>query len=348
VSGAVKSVSKVVNLQSIPLLYLIPAIFIPALALPQFATSYFFLNTLIYVLLFVGLGQSWNIIGGYAGQISLGHAVMFASGAYTTGILFIYYDITPYVGLFASGLLAAAVGLILGALTFRLRYHYFSIATLAATLGAYVVFLQWGWIGGAVGLEYPLSQIGEPLSLMFSSRELYFYVMWVFALGTTLLVYQLHISKLGIYLKAIDIDQELAENAGISAFWYKMYAMGLSSFVAGIGGGLFAQYVLFIEPRILLELIRNVEFVLIPVIGGLGTVLGPIVGAVVYIFTREYTRTLLGGTQTGLSWVIFGMVLIVISVYRPNGLIQRRPVIGSIGTDTGETKSSIGSEADDD
>lgn len=347
-SAIPESASELLNPQSIPLKYLIPAIFIPALALPQFASTYFFLNTLIYVLLFVGLGQSWNIIGGYAGQISLGHAVMFASGAYTTGILFIYYDITPYIGLLASGVLAAGVGLALGALTFRLRYHYFSIATLAATLGAYVVFLQWEWIGGAVGLEYPLAQVGEPLSLMFSSRELYFYVMWAFALGTTLLVYRLHTSKLGIYLKAIDIDQELAENAGISAFWYKMYAMGLSSFVAGVGGGLFAQYVLYIEPRILLELISNVEFVLIPVVGGLGTVLGPVIGAVIYIFTREYTRTLLGGTQTGLSWVIFGTILVLVSMYRPNGIISRRPVIGSPETDTQNPKSGVGSEADDD
>ncbi|WP_262177044.1 branched-chain amino acid ABC transporter permease [Haloarcula laminariae] len=337
-----------VDLQSIPLAYLIPAIFIGALALPYLGTSYFFINTLIYALLFVGLGQSWNIIGGYAGQISLGHAVMFATGAYTTAILFIYYGITPYLGLIVAGLLAAAVGLSLGALTFRLRYHYFSIATLAATLGIYVIALQWDWIGGAVGLEYPIAQIGDSLSLMFDSRQMYFYVMWAFALGTTVLVYRLHTSKLGIYLKAIDIDQELAENAGISAFWYKMYAMGLSSFIAGIGGGLFAQYVLYVEPRILLELIRNVEFVLIPVIGGLGTVLGPIVGAAIYIFTREYTRTLLGGTQTGLSWVIFGTVLILISMYRPSGLIRRRPVIKDSNEHKETSTVSAGSEADDD
>jgi branched-chain amino acid transport system permease protein len=348
---ATEELKTVVDLRSIPLAYLIPAIFIPALALPYFATSYFFVNTLIYALLFIGLGQSWNIIGGYAGQISLGHAVMFATGAYTTAILFTYYGITPYLGLIVAGLLAAAVGLTLGALTFRLRYHYFSIATLAATLGIYVIFLQWDWIGGAVGLEYPIAQIGDPLSLMFDSRQMYFYVMWGFALATTVLVYRLHTSKLGIYLKAIDIDQELAENAGISAFWYKMYAMGLSSFIAGVGGGLFAQYVLYVEPRILLELIRNVEFVLIPVVGGLGTVLGPVVGAVIYIFTREYTRTLLGGTQTGLSWVIFGTILVLISMYRPNGLIRRRPVIGGTKKNKTSTQDSVapeGSEADDD
>jgi branched-chain amino acid transport system permease protein len=266
-----EEVRNVVDLQSLPLAYLIPAIFLAALPLPYFATSYFFLNTLIYTMLFVGLAQSWNIIGGYAGQISLGHAVMFATGAYTTAILFIYYGITPYLGLIVAGLVAAAVGLSLGALTFRLRYHYFSIATLAATLGMYVIFLGWDWIGGAVGLEYPIAQIGDSLSFMFQNRQMYFYVMWAFALGTTVLVYRLHTSKLGIYLKAIDIDQELAENAGISAFWYKMYAMGLSSFIAGIGGGLFAQYVLYVEPRILLTLLRNVEFVMMPVIGGIRT-----------------------------------------------------------------------------
>jgi branched-chain amino acid transport system permease protein len=348
IPGTTEELRNLVTLQSIPLAYLIPAIFIPALALPYFATSYFFINTIIYVMLFVGLGQSWNVIGGYAGQISLGHAVMFATGAYTTAILFIYYGITPYIGLIVAGLLAAAVGLTLGALTFRLRYHYFSIATLAATLGIYVIFLQWGWIGGAVGLEYPISAIGDQFSFMFESRQMYFYVMWAFAFGTTALVYRLHTSKLGIYLKAIDIDQELAENAGISAFWYKMYAMGLSSFLAGIGGGLFAQYVLYVEPRILLELIRNVEFVLIPVIGGLGTVLGPIVGAFIYIFTREYTRTLLGGTQTGLSWVIFGTILILVSIYRPSGLISRRPVIGGRKKGTQQSTARKKSEADDD
>jgi len=341
-------VRNVVNPQSVPLAYLIPAIFLAALPLPYFATSYFFLNTLIYAMLFVGLAQSWNIIGGYAGQISLGHAVMFATGAYTTAILFIYYDITPYLGLIVAGLVAAAVGLSLGALTFRLRYHYFSIATLAATLGMYVIFLGWDWIGGAVGLEYPIAQIGDSLSFMFQNREMYFYVMWAFALGTTVLVYRLHTSKLGIYLKAIDIDQELAENAGISAFWYKMYAMGLSSFIAGIGGGLFAQYVLYVEPRILLTLLRNVEFVMMPVIGGLGTVLGPVVGAAIYIFTREYTRTLLGGSQTGLNWVIFGTILTLIAMYRPSGLIRRRPAIGDREERTQNSTATVGSGADDD
>lgn len=315
-------------LGSVPLRYVIPAFFLAALSIPTLETSYFFLNTAIYAFLFIGLGHAWNIIGGYAGQISLGHAVMFATGGYTTAILFNYYGVTPYVGLFVGGVLAAGVGLALGAVTFRLRYHYFSIATLAAGLGMYVVFLRWDWVGGAVGLEYSLSEIGTAFSFAFQDRTTYFYVMWAFALVTTLFVYRLHTSKLGIYLEAINADQELAENAGLSAFWYKMYAMGLSSFIAGVGGGLATQYLLYIDPQTTLELIQNVEFVLIAVIGGLGTVLGPIVGALIYIPTREYTRTLLGGTHTGLDWVVFGTVLVLLSIYKPDGLISRRPVIG--------------------
>ena len=328
------------DIQSIPLIYIIPVFYLSALVLPHLGLSFFFLNTLIYTFLFIGLGQSWNVLGGYAGQISLGHAVMFAIGSYTTAILFVYYGVTPYVGILAGGGLAAVFGLGLGAITFRLRYHYFAIATLAASLGAYIIFLRWDWIGGAVGLEYPLGDIGNTWAFAFQDRVMYFYVMWAFALVTTLLIYRLHTSKLGIYLKAINMDQELAENAGISAFWYKMYAMGLSSFIAGIGGGLFAQYVLYIDPSTTLELIRNVEFMLIPVIGGLGTVLGPVIGAIIYIPTREYTRTILSGDYTGLDWVLFGTVLILIAMYRPNGLIRRRSVTDDTQAATEEQAQS--------
>ncbi|QCS44847.1 branched-chain amino acid ABC transporter permease [Natrinema versiforme] len=344
VRESVAKIGRQTGLRSVPLSYVILAFFAATLAIPSLSTSYFFLNTAIYAFLFIGLGHSWNVIGGYAGQISLGHAAMFAIGGYTTAVLFIFYDVTPYVGLVAGGLLAAVAGLALGAITFRLRYHYFSIATLAASLGMSIVFLRWDWIGGAVGLEYPLAEIGNAYAFAFRDRRLYFYVMWAFALATTLFVYRLHTSKLGIYLRAIDMDQELAENAGISAFWYKMYAMGLSSFIAGVGGGLFAQYLLYIDPQTTLKLIRNVEFVLIAVIGGLGTVLGPIVGALIYIPTREYTRTILSGSHTGLDWVIFGTILVLLSIYKPNGLIERRPVIGDR---TGRKPNSSEGESDD-
>lgn len=293
------------------------------LALVPFVTNRFFImNMFIFIFLYVIMGQSWNIIGGYTGQISLGHAVMFAAGAYTTTILYVYYGITPLAGLWIAGLMAAAVGLGLGAATFALRHHYFAMATLAAALIAKVVFFRWDYVGGATGIEYPLDQIGTLYSFTFSQKAPYYYIIGAFALAVTLFVYWLDRSKLGTYLKAINMDQELAENAGLSAFWYKMYAMGLSSFVVGLAGGLYAQYVLYIGPMSTLRVLRNIEIILVAIIGGVGTVLGPVVGAFIFIPVREYTRTIFGGSATGLGWVIFGVVLLLISIYRPGGLLN--------------------------
>jgi branched-chain amino acid transport system permease protein len=292
------------------------------LAVPFLTDSEFLLNTFIFIFLFAALGHGWNIVGGYAGQVSLGHAVMFAAGAYTTTILFVYYGVTPILGLWVGGLVAAAVGLVLGGVTFRLRYHYFAMATLAAALIARVVFFRWEFVGGATGIEYPLGRFGDLSALMFRGKTPYYYMTGVFAALVTLLVYRIDRSKLGVYLKAVNMDQEAAENAGIDAFRYKLYAMGLSSFVTGFAGGLYAQYVLYIDPMSTLRVLRNIDIIMVAIVGGVGTVLGPVVGAGIFIPIREYTRTTLSGTQTGLDWVIFGVILLVISLYRPGGVLN--------------------------
>lgn len=284
--------------------------------------SFFVLNTFIYVFLFIILGHGWNILGGYAGQVSLGHAVMFATGAYGTAILFVYYGVTPLIGVFLAALVAVVVGVALGGATFSLRYHYFAMATLAAALIARVVFFRWDYVGGATGIEYPLDQLGTLYSFTFNDKSPYYYVTGAAALVTTLFVFRLDNSKLGVYLKAINMDQELAENAGLKAWWYKMYAMGLSSFITGLAGGLYAQYIMYIDPMSTLRVLRNIDIILVPIIGGVGTVLGPVVGAFIFIPVREYTRSTLSGTATGLGWVVFGLVLLLISIYRPGGLLN--------------------------
>jgi branched-chain amino acid transport system permease protein len=285
--------------------------------------SLFVLNTLIYVFLFLILGHGWNVIGGYAGQVSLGHAVMFAVGAYGTAILYVYYGITPFVGIFVGALLAVLAGLLIGAVTFGLRYHYFAMATLAAALIVRVFFFRWDFVGGASGIEYPLDQIGTFWSLTFADKPAYYYLFGAVALVTTLFMYQLNRSRLGTYLKAVNMDQELAENAGLKAWWYKMYAMGISSLITGFGGGLYAQFLMYIDPMATLRVLRNIDILLVPVIGGTGTVLGPVIGAFVFIPVREYTRTTLSGTATGLGWVVFGVVLLLISLYRPGGILNK-------------------------
>lgn len=290
---------------------------------PRLTDDFFLMNMLIFVFLFMSLGHGWNIIGGYAGQISLGHAVMFAAGAYTTAILWTAYGISPIIGLWIAGGMALLVGLGLGAITFSLRYHYFAMATLAAALIAFIVAQRWEFIGGARGIEYPFAETGTLVSLTFATKDPYYYLIGGFAILVTGGMYQLDRSRLGTYLKAINMDQGLAESAGLDAFRYKMYAMALSSFVTGFTGGLYANYVLYIDPISTLRVLRNIDIIMIPIIGGIGTVFGAVLGAFIFIPVREVSRTMLSGTHTGLDWVIFGIVLVLISIYRPGGLLNK-------------------------
>lgn len=292
------------------------------LAVPLVTDNDFLLNTLIFVFLFAALGHGWNILGGYAGQISLGHAILFAAGAYTTTILYVYYGVTPLVGLWVGGLVAVAAGLVLGAATFRLRYHYFAMATLAAALIARVVFFRWDFVGGSTGIEYPLSELGTLYSFTFREKLPYYYITGAFTTAVTAFVWRLDRSKLGIYLKALNMDEEAALNAGLDTFRYKLYAMALSAFVTGLAGGLYAQYVLYIDPMSTLRVLRNIDIIMVAIIGGVGSVAGPVVGALVFIPFREYTRTALSGSMAGIDWVVFGVILLLISLFRPGGIVN--------------------------
>lgn len=292
-------------------------------ALPLLTDRYIILNTMIFTFIFIILGHSWNVIGGYAGQISLGHAVLFAAGAYTTTLLFAYYNVTPLVGIWIGVLVAVAIGLFIGGATFKLRYHYFAMATLAAALAVRVIAFRWDFIGAARGIEYPLGEIGTFYSFTFRNLEPYYYITGIAALLVTLCMYVLDRAKLGTYLQAIHMDQDLAQNAGLRVFWYKMYAMAISSSFAGFAGGLYAQYVMFVDPESTLRLLRNIDIIMVAIIGGIGTVLGPVVGGFVFIPVREYARTTLSGPLTGLGWATLGLVILLISMYRPGGILNK-------------------------
>lgn len=292
------------------------------LAVPLVTNNDFLLNTLIFVFLFATLGHGWNILGGYAGQVSLGHAILFAAGAYTTTILYVYYGVTPLVGLWVGGLVAVVAGLVLGAATFRLRYHYFAMATLAAALIARVVFFRWDFVGGSTGIEYPLSELGTLYSFTFREKLPYYYITGAFTAVVTAFMWRLDRSKLGTYLKALNMDEEAALNAGLDTFRYKLYAMALSAFVTGLTGGLYAQYVLYIDPMSTLRVLRNIDIIMVAIIGGVGSVAGPLVGALVFIPFREYTRTALSGGMAGIDWVVFGVILLLISLFRPGGIVN--------------------------
>lgn len=302
-----------------PIQFGIPVLLVALL--PLLNLSFFTLHVFISVFIFAAFGHSWNVLGGYAGQLSFGHAVFFAIGAYVPVILFVYYGVTPIVGLWLGGAVAAVVALAVSAVTFRMRGHYFAMGTLALALIFREIFIRWEWIQASRGISIPLSDIGTITALTFTSREPYFYLIGGFTLAVTLAVFIIDRSKLGMYLKAIKMDEELAKNAGLNVFYYKMYAAGISGFIAGVTGGFYALYITFVDPHSVLDLFRNIEPVIVVLIGGAGTVLGPLVGALVFVPLNEYSRSVLSGQYTGLGWVVFGLVIILLSIYRPDGIL---------------------------
>jgi branched-chain amino acid transport system permease protein len=278
-------------------------------------------HLMIMIFLYATLGLAWNMIGGYAGQISLGHALFFGIGAYTSTLLLMKLGVSPWVGMLAGGAISIGVSLIIGYPCFKLAGHYFAIATIAIAEIAQVWMLNWDWAGAAVGLTLPL--LPESLiNLEFhSSKAPYYYIAFgllILALGATFWIDR---SKLGYYFRAIKGDLEAARSLGIHVIKYKFYALALSAFFTSICGSFYAQYVLFIDPDSVFPLMMSIIPCLIATLGGVGTIWGPVIGAFILIPISEFTRIYLGGGGKGTDLILYGFLIIIISVYQPFGLI---------------------------
>jgi len=278
-------------------------------------------HLMIMIFLYATLGLAWNMLGGYAGQISLGHTLFFGIGAYTSTLLLMKLWVSPWVGMLAGGAISIVVSLIIGYPCFKLAGHYFAIATIAIAGIAMVWMLNWDWAGAAVGLTLPI--LPESLiNLEFhSSKAPYYYIAFgllVLALMATLWIDR---SKLGYYFKAIKGDLEGARSLGIHVIKYKFYALALSAFFTSICGSFYAQYVLFIDPDSVFPLMISVIPCLIATLGGVGTIWGPVIGSFILIPISEFTRIYLGGGGKGTDLILYGFLIIIISVYQPFGLI---------------------------
>ncbi len=278
-------------------------------------------HLMIMIFLYAILGLAWNMIGGYAGQISLGHALFFGIGAYTSTLMLMKLWVSPWVGMLAGGVISIGISLIIGYPCFKLAGHYFAIATIAIAEIAMVWMLNWDWAGAAVGLTLPI--LPESLiNLQFhSSKAPYYYIAFgllILALLTTLWVDR---SKLGYYFKAIKGDLEGARSLGIHITQYKFYALALSAFFTSICGSFYAQYVLFIDPDSVFPLMISIIPCLIATLGGVGTIWGPVIGSFILIPISEFTRIYLGGGGKGTDLILYGFLIIIISVYQPFGVI---------------------------
>lgn len=285
-------------------------------------------NIAVLVLIYAAAAQAWNILGGFGGQISLGNAVFLGIGAYTSTLLLIHWSLTPWLGLLAGAVVAAAFGVLIGFPVFRLGGHYFAIATIAVGEIVVVLFTNWSFAGGAVGLTIPFARDagGRPADswyyLQFNQTRAYyvFVALAILALVTAVTI-ALEQSKIGFYLRAIKNDQEAARTLGVHVLRYKLIAIALSAGFTAVVGSIYANYLLFIDPGATMRLQLSILIALVAILGGVSTVLGPLIGALVMIPLSELTRSRFGGSGGANDLILYGALVVVISVFQPNGLI---------------------------
>ncbi len=304
----------------------VAAAIIVLVALPLFPALFgSYAITIFTLIFFYGfLGQAWNIVGGYAGQLSAGHAAYLGIGAYTAAMLSVEAGVTPWIGMFVGGALAAVLGSIVGFLGFRfgLRGFYFVLLTVAFAEICRIIVANVDALGGAIG--YYISFTGNPRQFQFQDNRAYYYIALAFMLVATGLVAWLQGRRFGVYLAAIREDESACEALGVNTFKYKMLAMVLSSFLTGVGGTFYAFYLFSLNPNTVFGVPLSVEIIIRPIVGGAGTVLGPILGSFILSPLAELARHYFAqGGWTGAHLIVYGALLIAVVLFLPEGAYPR-------------------------
>jgi branched-chain amino acid transport system permease protein len=300
------------------------AILLVAFALPLVIRSATYLHIMVLLLFYAYLTTSWNLVGGFAGVLPLGHAAFVGIGAYSSTILFLQYGISPWIGMLVGGVLATCAGVLIGLPTFKMRGAYFALATIAFAEGFRVIVENIDFIGpfkinGPRGLQIPPLDIGLA-NFMFASKEPYYYIILIMLIAVLFLTYFISRSKLGYYLNAGGEEPEAAMALGVNVARAKLIAMAMSSFLTALAGTFYAQFTLYIHPKSIISLDLSFEIAFIALIGGRGSIAGPILGALLLRPVGDFARIYFGDTLPGLHLVIFGLVLILVMHYQPRGL----------------------------
>jgi len=292
-----------------------------AVALPLLVSSTFAIDIFIRILLFAFIGVAWNLMGGYAKQLSLGHAAYFGLGAYTSTILLIRYGVSPWIGMLAGGIVAMLASLPIGALCFRLRGPYFAIATIATAQVLMLLFLKFrDFAWGAEGTTMP--NLGDaPLMMQFDSKAPYYYVVLVLLAVGLAITYWIERSWMGYYLVAVGEDEDAAEAIGVDALRIKRNIYLISAFLTALAGTFYVQYIYFIDPNTAFSFNVSVEAALVSIVGGIGTLWGPVIGTVLLEATSALLQSWLGGGHGGVQLTVYSLILIAVILYRPAGLI---------------------------
>ena len=333
------------GIAAIPVLLGIIAIAVLFL-IPRFVQSTYALHIMILIFISVIMGSGWNLLGGYTGQYSVGHAAYFGVGAYTTMVLMQYHQLAPWYGVWAGVVMAVIVALIIGSICFRLRGPYFVLASIAVAEIFRVSALNLTALtNGAEGIlitEIPPFKIGSTVITDFMSKVPFYYTGLVIALAVILVTWMVQNSKLGYYFQAIREDQDAAHSLGINLTAYKNVALSLSAAFTSLAGSLYGLYVGFIDPGTVLGLDLSVQIVMTVIIGGIGTIFGPVIGALVLVPFSEALRSNmiaqavidsgLVKEDSGLGVflkeqlshahvLIYGILLVIVIMYMPDGVM---------------------------
>ena len=295
---------------------------IPLAALPFLVRDVYTQNLIITTILFAGLSQAWNILGGYCGQISLGHALYMGVGAYVSTLLLVKAGVPPTLGMFAAAAIAGLLALLVGWPCFRLSGHYYAIATVVVGEIGYLLFLNWDWVGAASGLYIPLGAESF-VNLQFRTSKLPFhFLVLAFAALTWVAAWLIEGSRWGFAWRAVRDDVTAARSLAVRVFPSKMAAAAISGGLTGMGGAIYAQYVGYIDPDSVLAGHWSILIALPAVLGGVGTLWGPLLGAAVLIPVSELSRSYLGGSGQGVDLMIYGGLIVAVSLARPAGLVS--------------------------
>lgn len=277
------------------------------------------LDIMIRTFLWGGLALAWNIAGGYTGLISFGHAAFFGIGAYTSTILLLSYGVPPWIGMVAGALLAACAGVVLTTICARLRGPFFILSTLAAGEVTRIAALNWRSLtGGSEGLEIaPTPSVAD---MVFKSQRPYVALVLLYMLALFAFSVWLERSRYGYYLFATRDNEVAASAIGINPQVMRVSAMAISAALTAIGGTLFAQYFLYLDPTSVIAPEISFEFALICALGGLGAASGPVFGALIIVPLSELLRGFLSASASGLHLVIYGTVVVVAMLYFPSGI----------------------------
>jgi branched-chain amino acid transport system permease protein len=297
----------------VPLVVLVILALLPLFQIVNGGLNYW-LHMLLYVFLYVIMSSSWNIIGGYTGYVSLGHNVFFAFGAYFAGMVFVYLRISPFITAPLAGIVAMVSGLLFGLIALRTRGTAFIISTIALVLVTVELLDKWKLTGGTNGLAMKIiSMEGQ-----FAKIPYYYYLLVIMIL-TILTSYFIRHSKFGLGLRAISQDETKAEVAGIPTRLYKILAFGISGLFIGMAGAIWGSYLTYLRPSIFLTVAIGTNIVLNTILGGKGTVSGPVIGAAIMIAVNELVVAKLGASE--LNIVATGLILIFVLLFFPEGIV---------------------------